>query len=142
MVCERLAEGESLRSICRDEALPASSSIFKWLGQHPEFAEQYTRAREEQAETLAAEIVGIADEDQTTTKSIGEDMTIVVFDATAVARNRLRVDARKWVAAKLKPKVYGDRQVLAGDPDAPVVGLSETQVQARLAELLAKRGEA
>ena len=57
----------------------------------PEFAEQYARAREVQAETLADEIVSIADED-------GDPQ-----------RQRLRVDARKWVASKLKPKRYGDK---------------------------------
>lgn len=116
-ICERLAEGESLRAICRDDAMPAMSSVFKWLTLHPEFAEQYTHAREEQAETLADEIVEIADEQATMVRADkhasrdddGEGNTEVVFDATAVARNRLRVDARKWVAAKLKPKKYGEK---------------------------------
>lgn len=108
VICERLAEGESLRSICRDEEMPALSSVFKWLNEQVKFSEQYARAREEQAEALAAEIVAIADETEVTTKMDGEDVRLTL-DATAVARNRLRVDARKWVAAKLKPKVYGDK---------------------------------
>lgn len=115
---ERIADGESLRAICQNEAMPAKSTVFKWLSQNQGFADQYARAREEQAETLAAEIVEIADEECTMVRSAkhpsvnGEDDDgdlEVVFDATAVARNRLRVDARKWVAAKLKPKVYGDK---------------------------------
>lgn len=116
-ICVRLAEGESLRSICRDDDMPSLATIFVWLGKHPEFVDQYARAREEQAETLASEIIDIADEECTMVKSSkhpsaakdGEDELEVVFDSTAVARNRLRVDARKWVAAKLKPKVYGDK---------------------------------
>lgn len=117
-ITERIADGESLRSICSDEAMPAKSTVFKWLSQNKDFADQYARAREEQAETLASEIVAIADEECTTvradkhpgTKADGESGDVeVVFDSTAVARNRLRVDARKWVAAKLKPKVYGDK---------------------------------
>lgn len=108
-ITERLADGESLRSICSDEAMPAKSTVFKWLSQNQGFADQYARAREEQAETLASEIVAIADE--ASAKVIGGEgePVAVVFDSTAVARNRLRVDARKWVAAKLKPKVYGDK---------------------------------
>lgn len=109
-ITERIADGESLRSICADEAMPAKSTVFKWLSQHADFADQYARAREEQAETLASEIVAIADENQGRALLAGEGEEVaVVFDATAVARNRLRVDARKWVAAKLKPKVYGDK---------------------------------
>ncbi len=119
-ICERLAVGESLRAICREDDMPGLSTVFKWLTKQPEFVEQYTRAREEQAEALADEIVSIADEVEVTAKQDGEDVRLAL-DATAVARNRLRVEARKWVASKLKPKKYGDRQVLAGDPEAPVV---------------------
>src|SRR5690606_772345 len=111
-ICERLVNGESMRAICRDEDMPAISTVFRWLGLHPEFSEQYARAREEQAETLADEIVAIADEGEH--KVIEEQGgTVVVYDSAAVARNRLRVDARKWVAAKLQPKKYGDRQTVA-----------------------------
>lgn len=117
-ICERVANGESIRGICKADTAPAMSSIFKWLNEHKDFSEQYARAREEQAETFADEIVGIADEECTMVradkhhgaKSDDEDGNVeVVFDATAVARNRLRVDARKWVAAKLKPKKYGEK---------------------------------
>jgi hypothetical protein len=47
---------------------------------------------------------------------------MVVFDSTAVARNRLRVDARKWVAAKLLPKKYGDKvqQEVSGPDGGPI----------------------
>lgn len=121
-ICERLVEGQSLRAICKDEAMPGLSTVFQWLAAHTEFADLYARAREEQAETLAAEIVEIADEQCTmvradkhpTVKGQDDEGSLeVVFDATAVARNRLRVDARKWVAAKLKPRVYGDKVQLA-----------------------------
>lgn len=116
-ICERIALGESLRAICRDESMPAMSTVFKWLTQQESFAEQYAHAREEQAETLADEIVAIADEECTMVRADkhgakdddGEGNVEVVFDATAVARNRLRIDARKWVASKLKPKKYGDK---------------------------------
>lgn len=107
-ICERLVNGESLRAICRDEGMPAISTVFRWLGRHPEFSDQYARAREEQAETLADEIVAISDEVEVVAKADGEDVRLAL-DATAVARNRLRVDARKWVASKLKPKKYGER---------------------------------
>ena len=91
-ICERLAIGESLRSICRDDEMPSMASIFLWLGKHPEFSEQYTRAREAQAEAHADRIVEIADDD--------------TLDPN---HKRIMVDARKWVARKLKPKRYGDK---------------------------------
>ena len=91
-ICERLATGESLRSICRDDDMPSLASIFLWLAKHPEFSEQYTRAREAQAEAHADRIVEIADDD--------------TIDPN---HKRIMVDARKWVASKLKPKRYGDK---------------------------------
>lgn len=143
-ICERIAEGESLRAICReDETMPAMSTVFRWLASNEAFSEQYARAREEQAEALADEIVSIADEVSVTTKveGKGEDAEVVLaLDPTAVARNRLRVDARKWVAAKLKPKKYGDKMTLAGDPESPLQGMSEEQIDARLNELMRKAG--
>lgn len=108
-ICERLADGESLRAICRDDDMPNRATVFRWLGDNPAFCDQYARAREEQAEALADEIVSIADENDGRAIMSDGDEVAVVFDSTAVARNRLRVDARKWVASKLKPKKYGDK---------------------------------
>ena len=129
-ICERLVEGESLRAICRDDEMPAISSVFKWLAANQAFSDHYARAKEEQAEALADEIVAISDEECTTvradkhpaTKADEDGNVEVVFDSTAVARNRLRIDARKWVAAKLKPKKYGDKvtQEISGPDGAPI----------------------
>lgn len=147
LICERLADGESLRTICAGEDMPHRSTVFRWLASDEAFRDQYARAREDQADTLADEIVAISDEECTTVradkhpgaKADDEDGNVeVVFDSTAVARNRLRVDARKWVASKLKPKKYGDRQVLAGDPDAPLHAIPDEQIDRRLAELMSK----
>ncbi|MFX3756332.1 hypothetical protein ACJBQH_10410, partial [Streptococcus suis] len=64
VICERIVEGQSLREIVRDPVMPASSTVFKWLSQFPSFAEQYTRAREAQADTIFDEILDIADNAQ------------------------------------------------------------------------------
>lgn len=108
-ICERLADGESLREICRAEDMPNKSTVFRWLASRPEFCDQYTRAREEQAETLADEIVDIADEDPGVISRGEGDRAEVSVDSAAVAHQRLRIEARKWVASKLKPKRYGDK---------------------------------
>lgn len=113
-ICERLADGESLRSICRDENMPRKSAVFRWLKAFPDAADQYTRAREAQADALADEIVDIADNGAADFSEDG------AFNSEAVQRARLRVDARKWVASKLKPKVYGDSMTHKGDAASPV----------------------
>ncbi|MCH7692503.1 MAG: hypothetical protein IID50_03565 [Proteobacteria bacterium] len=119
-ICTRLAGGESLRAICRDDAMPSFSAVINWLfdGEHDEFVAQYTRAREAQAEVWADEIVGIADEatgDSTTDKDGKE-----IVNHEHIQRSRLRVDARKWIASKLLPKRYGDRLQHTGEGGGPI----------------------
>lgn len=120
-ILERIVSGESLRSIVKDDHMPVISTVFRWMSHNEEFSKQYARAKEEQAEMLADEIISISDEEQTLVKTHDGGTTEVTFDSVAVARNRLRVDARKWVASKLKPKKYGDKLELAGDPDSPLI---------------------
>ena len=108
-ICAELAEGRSLRSVCSQDWAPSTQTVFRRIRQYDEFRDQYARAKEEAADSLADEIVDIADErDGKAIMAEGEEVA-VVFDSTAVARNRLRIDARKWIAAKLKPKKYGDK---------------------------------
>jgi hypothetical protein len=114
IICERLADGVSLRSICTDEDMPNKATVFRWLNKHQEFNDQYARAREEQAESLADDIVNIADSagnplliDDVPLLKDGEP--VMYTDASAVAHAKLKVEARKWVASKLKPKKYGDK---------------------------------
>lgn len=96
-ICERLIEGESLRKICRSDDMPSASTVCRWLSQNEAFREQYAHAREAQADTLADEILDIADGSE-----------FAEPDSVQVARDRLRVDSRKWLSAKMAPKRYGD----------------------------------
>lgn len=115
IICERISMGESLRKIQKDEDMPCAASIFLWLRKHSDFLEHYTRAKEEQSDLLVEEILTIADEPQPMTAD-GR------IDNGAVQQARLRVDARKWVASKLKPKAYGDKvqQEVSGKDGGPL----------------------
>ncbi len=119
-ICRRLAEGESLRAICADKTMPAISTVMGWLfdGNHDEFLEQYARAREAQAEVRADEIVDIADDD--TNDFTADKEGKLVANSEHIQRSRLRVDARKWIAAKLLPKRYGDKIQHTGDGGGPI----------------------
>ncbi len=119
-VIERIAsETDGLRAICADYGVSASR-FMDWVDKSPELAERYARAKRLQAELLAAEIVAIADEVEVEAKYQGEDIKLDL-SANTIARNRLRVDARKWVASKLLPKVYGDKLAIGGAEDLPPV---------------------
>lgn len=121
-ICEQIANGRSLVSILReDEGMPSRPTVTGWILNDERFSSNYTRAREAQADFYADEIADIADHEEDPDKA------------------RIRIDARKWAAGKLKPKVYGDRLQLDADVN---VNLSEQQLESRLAQLLGKAGVA
>lgn len=103
-ICERLAAGESLLSICRSEHMPSDASVRRWVIEDIQsFSSEYARARDLGLEHCAEEIIAIADDRSDDPKS-----------------RQVRLDARKWYLSKIAPKRYGDRLELAGDPEAPV----------------------
>lgn len=112
LICDRIAQGESLRSICRDPEMPAMSSVFLWLTKYAAFSEQYAHAREAQADTLADELIDICDDatnDWMERRNAKGEACGLQADQEHINRSRLRVETRKWIASKLKPKKYGDR---------------------------------
>lgn len=119
-ICSRLADGESLKSICDAEEMPHKATVYRWIAAHETFRDLYAHAREDQADTLADEIIDIADQSNfdTVTDADGNSRP----DGEWIARSRLRVDARKWIASKLKPKKYGEKTVTehAGPDGGPV----------------------
>jgi hypothetical protein len=107
-ICEHIAGGRSLVSWCKEEgSRPSYTSVMRWLEVNEGFRESYTRARQDQADYLAEEIVQIADDGAN--DSYKDDEGRVKVDQDVIARSRLRVDARKWYASKLAPKKYGDK---------------------------------
>lgn len=91
-----LMAGKPLTEVCgqdRDDWMPSESTVYKRLASDEEFAEKYARARQVQAHREFEEIREIAD----------------AADPENVAVARLRIDARKWRASKMAPKVYGER---------------------------------
>jgi len=109
-ICIGLSEGLSLRSICLSEKFPDKSTVLRWLfdDRYTEFRDQYTKARQVQAELFAEEMVDIADDGTNDwMERNGDDNEGWQQNGEAIARSRLRVDTRKWVASRLLPKVYG-----------------------------------
>jgi hypothetical protein len=144
-ICKRLADGESLNSICSDEAMPSKSTVFRWLAKHETCRQRYARAREIQADTFADEILEIADDarnDWMRRNAAGNEGW--QQNGEAVQRSRLRVDARKWLASKMAPKKYGDKvtQELTGADGAPLVPVLNVTISRPLTpeEWVAKHG--
>ena len=91
-ILKRISTGESLRKICSNDHLPNAKNVFSFIYTNDEFRNKYEASRREQAEWLGEEIVDIADNDTGDTQ-----------------RDRLRIDARKWVMSKMLPKKYSDK---------------------------------
>ena len=121
VICERIANGESLKAICEDENMPARSTVFKWLAENKTFSDMYVRAREEQADAIFDEILEIADDGRNDwMERRGEEDAGWVTNGENIQRAKLRIDARKWMAGKLRPRKYGEKLELSGDADSPL----------------------
>lgn len=146
LICERITDGESLRTICRDEDMPACSTVFKWLIEKPAFSEQYARAREAQADTLFDEVLDIADDARNDwMERRGEDDAGWQANGEHIQRSKLRIDARKWMAGKLAPKKYGERIVNehTGKDGGPIEtkDIGRYELARRIASLLGANGK-
>lgn len=114
-ICELIATSDrGLHFIIQEnDDLPSYVTVLKWLKQNPEFAINYARARELQADYMAAMVLEVARKTKIgkltrqTSSTNGGSETTEEFDN--VARSRLEVDALKWQASKLAPKKYGDK---------------------------------
>lgn len=112
-VCEIVATHPiGLKKLCKmyDE-MPDDTTINLWRYTHVEFSRRYAQAKIFQSELLAEECLDIADFSENDSKS--DIMGNEVCDTEYIARSRLRVDTRKWLASKLAPKIYGDTARLA-----------------------------
>lgn len=120
-VCAAVAEhGSLMKALRENDGLPAERTIYRWLATNEAFRQAYVRARE------------VGDE------PVVEEMRQIAFDPEMPSdQKRVRIDTLKWEIARRSPKKWGDRQVIAGDPEAPLTGMSDEQLDARIKSLLA-----
>lgn len=100
-ICSQLADGNSLKSICLDEGMPSKASFYNWLNNSVDLLDRYTRAKEDSSDALADDIQDIADR--------------VLVGSYEANNARVAIDAKKWIASKLKPKKYGDKIDVTSD---------------------------
>jgi hypothetical protein len=109
-ICEEIAtSSKSTRSICVANGI-TSQAMYRWLEQDAELRDKYVRAKEEQVEFMVDEMLEIADDGTNDYMTIEKgDKQYNVEDREVTNRSRLRIDTRKFIASKLKPKKYGDK---------------------------------
>ena len=121
LICDKLTEGVSLRKLCMQPEFPTASTVYVWLDRFPEFAEKYARAREAATEDMLEDILQIADDDKIDPND-----------------KRVRIDTRKWVMGRLKPKKYGDKQTVdVGNKDGEALKIDSNVDTAALTLQLA-----
>lgn len=148
-LCDLLRGGMSLEKACKTVPdAPVVGTVLVWVEKYPELGKEYAEARATGYKLLADEIIAISDESVVDTVYEGEAVKLVL-DATAVARNRLRVDTRKWMLSKMLPKTFGDKttQEITGAGGGPLQlatlnlnGLSDAELAA-MEKLLAKTAQ-
>ena len=133
-ICRRVAEGGPLKNICRDPNMPAWTTVHDWRHADETFRKELAKAREQQAEAWADEMLSISDDDLPTHEAIG--------------RARLRMQSRQWLAGKYNA-TYADKPTQIGVnvgvgvvlPETERVKLLERRDRALLASLGDKSGE-
>jgi hypothetical protein len=134
IVCKRLAAGETLRGICRDENMPHEATFRTWLLDDKNGVyTQYATARDIGLDVMADQLLDIADDSSNDTFQT-EDGTERT-NQEVIARSRLRVDTRKWYLSKLAPKRYGDKQSVELSGNLTLSSMSDEDILAELAAL-------
>ena len=115
-ICALIADGKSLRDICKRDDMPDKSTVMRWLANENNqyFRDQYAHAKDIQADSLFDDCLAIADQYEADEKT--------ALDATDhIQRARLRIDTRKWMAGKLRPKKYGEKLDINANVQTQVV---------------------
>lgn len=125
-ICGMIAGGMSLRRVCEAKDMPDKATVLRWLSKldedgnyvYPSFRDQYARACEERTEAYVEEIFDIADDAKNDYMEDEYDKGKTpgyTLNGENIQRSKLRVDARKWYASKMKPKKYGDKLDVVSD---------------------------
>ena len=126
-IAARVAEGKSLRGIAEEEGMPSLRTMMKWSSLHPEFARLLALARLDKAASMMDESITIADEP--------------VADVAQAARNRVRVQARQYMAARLDPARWAEKIGIGGVAELPPISIDPIEGARRLAFVLQRAGQ-
>lgn len=104
-ICVKISEGNSLTSICKDPNMPSLPTVYEWLRANESFAKLYARACDDRTE---GEIEEIKELELECLREVKECEDPKIANAIVQAY-KLRIESRKWVASKMKPKKFGDK---------------------------------
>jgi len=111
-----IEECNSLRSALRRENMPSSTTFLEWIKEDSEKAVQYARAMEVRSDVIFEQILTIADSNEKDILGVDDNGKEIVNN-DVIQRNRLQIDARKWMLGKMQPKKYGEKLDLTSGGD-------------------------
>ena len=135
-ICFAIANGASSYKLCDQPRMPTMPTLYGWLAVDPVFRKMWDEAMQLRAEKLVEEILEIAD-DNSDDVDYTDEHGGPHINGENIARSKLKVDTRKWLASKLLPKKYGDKTILSGDDENPLQ-LQVTAMVASSDDLLKK----
>ena len=117
-IIEDIEHGYALRTVLKNGNNPSSQTFYKWLESDETKSKRYARACEERASNIFEDILNIADDSAGDTKV--DENGNKTYDSEFAARSKIKIDARKWMLAKMQPEKYGDKNttVLEGSEKA------------------------
>jgi hypothetical protein len=107
-VLDGMTSGSPCYRACQSAGVPPAT-FARWVDDDPVLAEKYARARDILVEKMACDLLEIADAPVGIVENGGTD-------SGAVQKQRLQVDARKWLLSKIAPRKYGDKIEVSGGP--------------------------
>lgn len=144
LICERIAtHGVGLKRLCdMYDDMPEKVTIRRWCLKYPQFRSQYAQAKSVQIESLIDEIIDIADD--SAGDSIINEQGKEVCNSEFIARSRVRIDTRKWLASKLAPKLYGLAPVGIEPPipEYSLKGVTDPNEAAKIYQQIMRAGRA
>lgn len=137
IVNQRIANDEPLREVLKDMQI-SSNTWGDWCRLSAEHELQYVRATDDRAELIFEEIKKIADDSSRDLIATDRGET---GNMVKVQRDRLRIEARKWILGKMKPKKYGDSVKLTGDADNPIQSKLTIEILPAVGRIASSEGE-
>ena len=92
---EQIEQGKSMREVCRQDGMVDHTTVIRWMRDDAALATRYARARTAQADVLFDRM-----------EEVEERVAAGEMESHAA---RVVLDSMRWRAAKLAPKVYGER---------------------------------
>jgi len=139
-ICTRLRMGETLIDICRHKHMPARQKVYEWQAHYPAFGDAFARARVEQMQAWADEIITLADDSISDFKIILDTSkgAVAQFDRTHVQRAKLQIRTRQWLMERIAPALFRAHQAV--DPARHYAELDDQELIRNLRQSFNRTG--